>query len=436
MTTRSIPRNDARVNAFKQALNTLTLSRRLKRYGIVRRGEPTYRIVVFVLCALWLNAPSVAQMADYVQDVVSPVEDAAIYLLLRSTRFDLRDLLRSQFTDRKRRTARDLLVLDDTMAQVHGEKMEGSSFGRCGSRKKTILGHVLVALYFFGDQMQGWLDFRVKINQKHPKRPSGRPRKELVHAKASSKLDLAVEMLSELLGWGYGGMTVVFDAAYAWPCFLTQLGTLGYHFVTRARWNSEVWVGGKKRTVKEFFAQRMRTYKRRGQSNLFYSQQLVELVGVGPVKAVCVRYWCPRKRRYRKAVLITDHLTWTGPEVLEAYLGRGRIEQAIEETKQCFAWERYHVRSWQSIHSYLTLSMLAFNISQVMQQTENPAPPVPTLVAQFRLAHLGEQIGRGKDQVVQILYRSIRQLYDSTGPPSWEAIETLFQSVFELNYQT
>ena len=66
MTTQSIPREGARVQAFKKALHTLTLGRRLKRYGIVRRGEPTYRIVVFVLCALWLNAPSVAQMSAYV----------------------------------------------------------------------------------------------------------------------------------------------------------------------------------------------------------------------------------------------------------------------------------------------------------------------------------------------------------------------------------
>lgn len=436
MTTQSIPREGVRVQAFKKALHTLALGRGLKRYGIVRRGEPTYRIVVFVLCALWLNAPSVAQMATYVQDVVSPVEEAAIYLLLRSTRFDLRDLLRSQFAHRKRRTARDLLLLDDTMTQVRGEKMEGASFGRCGSRKKTILGHVLVGLYYLGERMEGWLDFRVKINQKHPKRPVGRPRKELVHAKASTKLELAVEMLSELLGWGYGGMTVVFDAWYAWPCFLAELVGLGYHFLSRARWDSEVRVNGRPMTMKEFFAQRMRTYKRQGQTTTFYSQQIVELVGVGPVKAVCVRYWCERKRRYQNAVLITDHLTWTGPEVLEASLGRHRIEQAIQETKQCFALERYHVRSWSSIHSYLTLSMLAYNVSQVMQQAEHPAPPVPTLVAQFRLAHLSILIWRGQQQMGRRLYRSIRELYDSTDSLDWDLLETLFQSVFEANYQT
>jgi len=436
MTTRSIPRNDARVQAFRHALHTLALGRRLKRYGIVRRGEPTYRIVVFVLCGLWLNAPSVAQMGAYVQDVVAPVEQAAIYLLLRSTRFDLRDLLRSQFADPKRRTARDLLILDDTMTQVRGEKMEGSSFGRCGSRKQIILGHVLVVLYYLGERMEGWLDFRVKINQKHPKRPVGRPRKELVHAKARTQLELALEMLKALKDWGYTGMTVVFDAWYAWPCFLDDLKTAAYHFVTRARWDSEVRVEGQKMTVKEFFAQRMRTYKRRGQTTTFYSQQIIELVGVGRVKAVWVRYWCPRDRCSRNAVLITDHLTWTGPEVLDAYLGRHRIEQAIEETKQCFALERYHVRSWQSIHAYVTLSMLAFNVSQVMRQAEDPAPPVPTLVAQFRLAHLGELIWHGQEEVGQALYRGIQELYDSTGPPGWDLIETLFRSVFEENYQT
>lgn len=248
MTTPSIPRKGSRVQAFKKALHTLALSQRLKRYGILRRGESTYR------------------------------------------------------------------------------------------------------------------------------------------AQISTKLDLAVEMLAELLGWGYGGMTVLFDAWYAWPCFLAKLVELGYHFVTRARWDSGVRVDGKKMTMQEFFVQRMRTYKRRGQGATFYNQQTLELVEVGEVKAVCVRYWCERKGRFREAVLITDRLTWTGPEVLEAYLGRSRVEQAI--------------------------------------------------VVQFRLAHLGEQIRRGQDQVVQILYRSLRQLYDSTGLPSWETLETLFQSIFELNYQT
>ena len=60
----SVPSNRARVKAFQGALRTLTLGRRLKRYGILRRGEPTYRIVVFVVCALWLNAPSIAPMGD------------------------------------------------------------------------------------------------------------------------------------------------------------------------------------------------------------------------------------------------------------------------------------------------------------------------------------------------------------------------------------
>ncbi len=433
---RPISEPRGRVDAFKKALHALALGRRLKRHGIVRRGESTYRIVVFVLCGLWLNAPSIVQMADYVQGAVSPVEEAAIYLLLRSTRFELRDLLRSQFQDPKRRTKRDLMILDDTMTQVSGEKMEGCSFGRCGSRKKTILGHVIVGLYYLGAFMEGWLDFRLKIYQKHPKRPVGRPRKELVQAKARTKLDWALEMLKELVDWGYKGMTVVFDAWYAWPFFLADLVALGYHFVTRARWDSPVRVGGQVMTMQEFFDQQMQSYKRRGQTTTMYSQKIIELLGVGPVKAVCVRYWCEGDRCYKDAVLITDHLTWTGPEVLDAYQSRWRIEQAIEETKQCFGLENYHVRSWGSIHHYLTLSMLAFNVSQVMRQAETPAPPVPTLVVQFRLDHLAEQIGRGQQQVWKKLYWGIRELYDSTEFPEWEIVETLFQSVFIPNYQT
>jgi len=436
MTHKSVPANQARVKAFREAWETLSLRRRLKRYGILRRDEPTYRIVLFVLCALWLNAPSIAQMGDYVQKVVAPVEQATIYLLLRSTRFDLRDLLRSQFPARKRCKSRDLLILDDTMTQVHGEKMEGSCFGRCGSRKRTILGHVMVGLYYLGEQMEGWLDFRVKINQKHPKRPAGRPRRELTHAKVSSKLDLAVEMLTALLGWGYGGMTVMFDAWYAWPCFLAPLRALGYHFLTRARWNSTVQVDGVTMTVREFFAQRMRTYKRRGQTTAFYNQQCIELVGVGPVKAVCVRYWCERRERYQDAVLITDRRTWTGPRVLDTYLSRGVIEQAVQETKQCFGLEHYHVRSWASIHHYLTLSMLAYNVGQVMQQQEQPAVPVPTLVAQFRLAHLAELIWRGQQEVWQKLYRRIREFCAATEFLDWKLLETLFPSDFAPNYQT
>jgi hypothetical protein len=99
-----------------------------------------------VRCGLWLNVPSIAQRTDYVQGAVSPVEEAAIYLRLRSTRFELRDLLRSQLQDLRRRTKRDLMILDDTVSQVHGEKMEGCSFGRCGRRKTTILCQVIVGL--------------------------------------------------------------------------------------------------------------------------------------------------------------------------------------------------------------------------------------------------------------------------------------------------
>jgi hypothetical protein len=53
--------------------------------------------------------------------------------------------------------------------------------------------------------MEGGLDFRLKINQKHPKRPVGWPRKELVHAQACTQLDLALEMLKELGDGGYQG---------------------------------------------------------------------------------------------------------------------------------------------------------------------------------------------------------------------------------------
>jgi len=288
-----IPRDRGRVKAFKKALHDLALGRRLKLYGLVRRGEPTYRIIVFVL-----------------------------------------------------------------------------------------------------------------------------------------------EMLKALLAWGYAGWTVVFEAWYAWPWFLAAVRGLGYHFLTRARWDTKIRDEGIELTMAEFFGPHLRTYKRLGRTTTLYRPKIVEVVGVGPVKAVCVRYWCAREQRYQNAVLITSRLTWTGPQIIAAYLDRGRIEQAIQETKQCFGLENYHVRSWQSIQHYLALSMLAYNVSQVLRQAEHPPTPVPSLVAQFRVAHLADHIWKGQQRVMRAIYRSLQELYDATEFPDWEAVQTLFQCGFAPNYQT
>ena len=195
-------------------------------------------------------------------------------------------------------------------------------------------------------------------------------------------------------------------------------------------------VDGQGMTVQEFCAQQLRRSKRRGQTTPLYRARLIEWVGVGLVKAVGVRYGCEGERCSKGAVLITDPLTWPGPEVLDASPSRWRIEQALEGTTQCFGLENYHVRRWGSLHHYLPLSLLAFHGSQVRRQAATSASLVPTLVVRFRLDHWAEQIGRGQQQGWKKFYWGIRELYDSTEFPEWEIVETLFQSVLIPNYQT
>jgi hypothetical protein len=363
------------VKLFFQARHAFRIPQRLFLSQMTRRGVTSCEIVTFVLFALFMGAPSVAQMPHMVAGMITMVSTSCIYLWLKDPRLDSRKLLRMPFLN-----GQGINFIDDTYCLCEGIHIDGVSIQRDPNTGLRSLGHAVVALYQWTKGRCGFVDFAISVSRKRPKGVgSGRLSKPIQEAKDKKKWEIALELLERSKVTGI----CVFDSFYCCLGFLLGLGKLHMGFVGRVafHWRRRFLVDGIPMTAREFFDSR-KNFKRDPKTGVLFCQWIVIWPGLGEVKLVCVKFFREGKKRVSNAILVTDQLDWFASKVIATYLMRPTIEQAFKELKQCFMLQSYHLRSWQGIVNYMGLSMLTYNMAAWMRSRCGFA--IPTLVTLFR----------------------------------------------------
>lgn len=363
------------IKLFFQAHHAFRIPQRLTLSGMNRRGVSSSEIVTFILCALFMGASSVAQMPTLVAGTVTMVPLSCLYLWLKDPRLDSRKLLTMPFINHD-----GINFIDDTYCLCEGIHIDGVSIQRDPNTGLRSLGHAVVALYQWTKDQCGFVDFALSVSTKRPKGVGpGRLRKPIQEAKDKKKWELALEILQRSKVNGI----CVFDSFYCCLGFLLGLGKLHLGFVSRVAFHRRrrFIVDGIPMTAREFFDSQ-KSFKRDPKTGILFYQKIVIWPKLGQVRLICVKFFREGDKTISEAIIVTDQLHWSASKVIATYLMRPTIEEAFKELKQLFMLQSYHIRSWEGIINYLSLSMLAYNMASWMR--DRCGYPIPTLVNQFR----------------------------------------------------
>ena len=212
------------------------------------------------------------------------------------------------------------LIIDDTIWQRFGKKLEGVAYVWDSTIGKKVLGTNVVLLI--------WTDGRRRI-------PLGL---RIWQKGGKSKLKLAEEMLWEVRRRGVSPMYVLFDAWYGGASLLNLLNQFGWQYCTRVKKN-RLFEGV--RIDKTF-----RHYYGRKKGNLKKIGHQILIVKDG------------------ERFLLTNDLELKSAEVKRIYQVRQQIEEVFRLLKQEFGWGKCRANSMQAQKAHLHLGLYAFCLVQ------------------------------------------------------------------------
>lgn len=212
------------------------------------------------------------------------------------------------------------LVIDDTIWQRYGKKLEAVSFVWDSTIGKKVLGTNVVLLI--------WTDGKWRI-------PVGL---RIWHKGGKSKLKLAEEMLWESRRRDITPMYVLFDAWYAGASLLNLLESFGWQYITRVKKN-RLFNGVRiENTLRHRYGRKTGNLKKIGHEILIVKDG--------------TRF------------LLTNNVELTSGEVKRIYPIRQQIEEVFRLLKQEFGWGKCRANSVQAQKAHLHLGLYAFCLTQ------------------------------------------------------------------------
>ncbi len=237
-----------------------------------------------------------------------------------------------------------LLIIDDTPCPRKGKKIEGLGIhhgaggfirGLC-----AVTSIIKVGTRRFVWAIRGY-----------------RPKGSCPKGSFKSKVQLAIEILSQAIGKFHIPLTVLMDAWYACAPILNPIIQAGWTFLAAIKRNRIVEVGGRKTSMSRL-AKGPRKYKtiRASKKKRFrVTKLLVHLPKIGTVLLFI------SKTRDGTRFFITNNLKMTESQMVQLYLQRVWIETFHQDIKQHLGFREMFMRSWDGVQTHWTLLAIAYN---------------------------------------------------------------------------
>ena len=174
-----------------------------------------------------------------------------------------------------------------------------------------------------------------------------------------SKIQLAVEVLTEAIRSLPVKPTVLMDAWYSCAAILNLIIQAGWTFVAAVKRNRLVEINGKKISLSRL-AKGPRKYKtiRVSKKKRFRVAKLqVHLPKIGTVLL-----FISRSRKDGIRFFITNNLKMTESQMVALYLQRVWIETFHQDIKQHLGFGEVFMRSWDGVQAHWTLVGIAYNL--------------------------------------------------------------------------
>lgn len=286
-------------------------------------------------------------------------------------------------------------VIDDTILQKLGRKIENVSFIFDHNLGRSVLGFCIVTLGLFTANGFYPIDFAYRFGKKrHPKSPEeniGDPRsitgQRSFEAKHYTKLELALIMIQRAVNCGIVPGYVLFDSWYAWPVFINGIRKINktIHVICRLKdGNVQYEYKGCKYTLSELYAKVKNGLNKDLRTGLLLTRARVKLPNSSD-EAVIVfsKGYCEpeidatkgkkKKKESKWTAFLSTNSSLHSSTIIKKYIKRWPIEVCFKECKQLLNLGKDQSNDFNAQVFSTTVSFLRYNLLSFLNETEKHA---------------------------------------------------------------
>lgn len=284
-------------------------------------------------------------------------------------------------------------ILDDTIFQKRGKKMENISFVRDHAAGRSVLGYHIVTLALFNEKSVYPLDFAYRLGKKrHPKSP-----KEIIgdsrtafgqrcfEAKYCTKLELGQMMIARAVSQGIIPGYVLFDSWYAFPSFINGIRGIDerIHVICRLKESKTHYVyNGKAYRLGALYKKIKHLMKKDSKTGLNVTRVSVTIPGSNERVVIIFTkgYQEPvldevsgkkEDKQPKWAAFLSTDTRLHSSTIIQKYIKRWPIEVCFKECKQMLELGKDQSNDFQSQISATTISFLRYNLLNYLNEIEN-----------------------------------------------------------------
>lgn len=251
-----------------------------------------------------------------------------------------------------------ILILDDTLLEKTGMKIEGVVRLKDYAKKRYVLCHNIVSSFFVNDIEKQPLDHRIYLKEEVAKN---------LKKTFKTKIVLAQELISEAYNELYIDF-VVFDAWYFANKLVKYFKELGLDWITRAKSNRLVYYKNEWRSLDALTNKIPRVcYKKtwiktkEGIEYYYIHSIVLQMNNIGNVRIV-ISYKNPYDSEENPYFLVSNRINLTPKEIIETYKKRSLIEAFYRDAKQHLGLGEYQMRKLNGVVTHLHLVFFAYSL--------------------------------------------------------------------------
>jgi hypothetical protein len=247
------------------------------------------------------------------------------------------------------------IVIDDTLSHKTGKEMEGVGFFRDPTDGRMVLAHDVVTSFYVDERTAYPIWFALYRKEEH-----------CAAGEFKSKVQLAEELIEHAVDSGIRAKTVLFDSWYFSRRLTKYMEALGLDWITEARSNRALLIGGKSIALREFTLclsnEAFQPLEVEGKRYFVFSK-VVFMRSQGRVRLL-ILHGRPDRSDEPK-FLVTNRTEWRPRGIIRVYLRRWSVEVFYRDCKQHLGFEDYRLRNATAIRRHWGLVLLAYTILEI-----------------------------------------------------------------------
>jgi SRSO17 transposase len=370
-------------NPIIKVLKDIKITSILKRSNFIKKdGASSYTILMHFIYMIIMNK-NIASFRKYSKDGLTK---DVYYRALKNSKYNWQKLLIlstlkliQKVSALKNIKAKRVLILDDTIEDKKGKKIEGVCDKVWSNKdKKSTRAINMVSLNYNDGYTNFMIDFALKFN-KHLKIKIEDFKNQFYHTSSphkrkeeglQTKLVIALNMVKRALKAGIKADYLLVDSWYSKPSFIKDIKKLKLDVISRIANNIKIWnFRNQHKSLNRIYNILIKNTRRKkanyNKIRYTYCSIILKHHMAGMVKIVFI------KTHNKLIPILSTNINLTDEQIIEIYKRRWNIEQGYKELREHFGFGKEENRIYEALVARITLSFLSYNLVSYINRINN-----------------------------------------------------------------